>query len=154
MIEEFPSTDRKNKIYVQYRNNIYPYWPIEHRIYTITHSDISADIFVHIGTEYAEDKIIALRDEVRVVWDKFDGDLALVGEVVIDNDDIQGNTELRNKIFITEIHKAIEALRYGDRFLFDAYPELDGKHIYIHFISNDPRYDQVYDYGVIGMYQL
>jgi len=41
----------------------------------------------------------------------------------------------------------LEALRYGERGLISAHPELDEINILVHFISNHDRYNKVEDWG-------
>ena len=48
---------------------------------------------------------------------------------------------------------ALQALRQADRFLFDNEPNLDNTPVYIHFISDNPAYDRVNNFGVIGSYR-
>lgn len=52
-----------DKLYVEYRN-VTPTEPVTGRKYTQTHSDITGDLFVTIGLQYAYDKINPMRDEV------------------------------------------------------------------------------------------
>ncbi|TAH70178.1 MAG: hypothetical protein EWM47_05715, partial [Anaerolineaceae bacterium] len=37
------------KVFVQYRNIMKPYEPVMGRLYTITHSDITAELFVFVA---------------------------------------------------------------------------------------------------------
>lgn len=123
------------------------------RRYTITHSDITAELFVFIAENYAEDKITSLRDEVRIVWGQYYNGLALMGSVIVDGEDITGKAYIRNNIFYNEMPTALQALRQADRFLFEIQPDLDYSPIFIHFISNNPEYDITYDFGMIGLYK-
>lgn len=141
------------KIFVQYRDIINPDYPIINRKYTITHSDTTGDLFVFVSEDYAEDQITKMRDEVRISWSVCKGILALTGSVIVDNKNIQGNADIRNKIFYNEMPTALQALRKGDRFLFNKYPNLDRAQVFIYFISNNPEYDKIYDFGVIGTYK-
>ena len=47
--------------------------PIIGRKYTLTHSDITADLFLTIGLEYAYDEISEMRDEVLAEWQTYEG---------------------------------------------------------------------------------
>ena len=141
------------KVFVQYRDSIKPYEPVRSRLYTITHSDITAELFVFIGQNYAEDQVTRMRDEVRIAWERYKEGFALIGSVIVDGDDVTGNAYLRDEIFYNEMPTALQALRQADRFLFDKEPNLDNTPVYIHFISNNPIYNKTYDFGVIGIYK-
>lgn len=141
------------KVFVQYRDIMKPYEPIMGRLYTITHSDITAELFVFVAANYAEDQITKMRDEVRVAWNSYKEGIALIGSVIVDGNGVIGNAYIRNKIFYNEMPTALQALRQADRFLFDEEPNLDNTPVFIHFISNNPIYDKTYDFGVIGIYK-
>ena len=141
------------KVFVQYRDIIRPYEPVMNRKYTITHSDTTAELFVFVAKDYAEDQITKMRDEVRIAWDQNEKGLILMGSVIVSDKGIRGNAYIRNKIFYNEMPTALQALRQADRFLFDKEPNLDNTPVLIHFISNNPTYDKIYDFGVIGDYR-
>lgn len=109
------------KVFVQYRDNIKPYDPIKGRKYTITHSDITAELFVFIANNYATDQITSVHDEVKLSWEQTPSGLLLIGSVFIDGTDVSGNSEIRNRIFYTEMPTALTALRQADRFIFQKY---------------------------------
>ncbi len=141
------------KVFVQYRDIMKPYEPVMDRKYTITHSDITAELFVFVAENYAEDQITRMRDEVRIAWEQYKTGLALFGSVIVDSDGVIGNAYIRNKIFYNEMPTALQALRQADRFLFDKEPNLDNTPVFIHFISSNPAYDKTYDFGAIGIYK-
>jgi hypothetical protein len=129
-----------------------PYEPVMSRKYTITHSDITAELFVFVAENYAEDQVTAMHDEVRVAWEQAKNGLVLFGSVIVDDNDVPGNAYIRNMIFYNEMPTALQALRQADRFLFDNDPELDNTQVMIHFISSNPVYNKTYDFGAIGSY--
>jgi len=141
------------KVFVQYRDIMKPYEPVMGRLYTITHSDITAELFVFVAQNYAEDQITRMRDEVRVAWELYKEGIALIGYVIVDGNGVIGNAYIRNKIFYNEMPTALQALRQADRFLFDKEPELDNTPVFIHFISSNPEYNKTYDFGAIGIYK-
>lgn len=141
------------KVFVQYRDRMRPYGPVMNRKYTITHLDTTAELFVFVAKNYAEDQITSLLDEVKVAWEQYEKGLALIGSVIVDRNGIIGNAYARNNIFYNEMSTALQALRKADRFLFDKEPNLDNTPVFIHYISSDPEYDKVYDYGIIGLYK-
>lgn len=137
------------KVFVQYRDDVRPYEPVTNRKYTITHSDLTGELFVFIAENYAEDQITSMRDEVRVTWEKNEKNFFLLGSVLVDG----VNAFIRNKIFYNEMPTALQALRQADRFLFEKQPSLDNSHVFIKFISSAPYYNKIYDFGVIGNYK-
>lgn len=141
------------KVFVQYRDVMKPYGPIMDRKYTITHSDRTAELFVFVAKNYAEDQITEMRDEVRITWGQYKEGLALIGFVMVDGNGEMGNVDLRNMIFYNEMPVALQALRQADRFLFDKYPILDNTPLLIHFTSRNPLYNKIYDFEIIGVYK-
>ncbi|MDP4153522.1 MAG: staygreen family protein [Bacillota bacterium] len=142
------------KVFAQYRDPMNPYGAVKGRKYTITHSDLTADLFVFIAGEYAEDKITRMRDEVRLDWQEdYKGPL-LYGSVLVDGYGVAGSSALRNQIFYREMPTALQALRQADRFLFERYVDLDSAPVIIEFVSAIPEYDKTYDFGRIGDYKI
>ena len=144
---------KPSKVFVQYRDRIKPYGTVMKRLYTITHSDITADLFVFIAENFAEDQVTKDRDEVRIEWLHTEKGIILSGYVLVDDQVVQGNSFLRNKIFYEEMPVALQALRQADRFLFHRYPHLDQTPIVIKFISSYPMYHKIYNFGMIGDYK-
>lgn len=141
------------KVFVQYRDIMRPYGPVMNRKYTITHSDTTAELFVFVAKNYAEDQITSLRDEVKVAWEQYEKGFALIGSVIVDGNGVIGNAYARNNIFYNEMPTALQALRKADRFLFEKEPNLDNTPVFIHYISSEPEFYKVYDYGMIGLYK-
>jgi len=141
------------KVFVQYRDIMKPYDPVISRKYTITHSDTTAELFVFVAENYAEDQITRMHDEVRVAWEQNEKGIALIGSVIVDSKGVRGNAYIRNKIFYNEMPTALQALRQADRFLFNKEPNLDNTPVFIHFISSNPAYDKTYNFKVIGNYK-
>jgi hypothetical protein len=141
------------KVFVQYRDVIKPYAPVMTRKYTITHSDTTAELFVFVASNYAEDQITSMRDEVRIAWNQNEMGVILTGVVIVDGKGVPGNAYIRNSIFYNEMPTALQGLRQADRFLFDKEPELDNTQVFIQFVSSNPKYDMIYDFGTIGSYK-
>jgi len=141
------------KVFVQYRDIINPYEPVKGRKYTITHSDATAELFAFISEDYAEDQVTIMHDDVRIGWEKNERGLALIGSVIVDGKGVSGNSNIRNQIFYNEMPTALKTLREADRFLFNKYPRADSALVIIHFISSNPVYDKIYNFGPIGNYK-
>lgn len=141
------------KVFAQYRDIMMPYEPVMSRKYTITHSDTTAELFVFVAGDFAEDQVTGMRDEVRVAWEQTEKGLVLIGSVIVDGVDVIGNAYIRNAIFYNEMPTALQALRQADRFLFENERYLDNTPVYIHFESSNPGYNKIYNFGSIGMYR-
>jgi len=142
-----------SKVFTEYREGVTPLSPLEQRKYTITHSDDTADLFVTIGREYAEDKVNELRDELYLTYEMTKDGLVLMGKVLLDGEGVEGRTELRNRIFAKELPIALQAVRIGDHKFFEEIPFLDTIPIYIWFQSELPAYNKLYPYGTMTEYK-
>lgn len=142
------------KIFAQYRDNIGPYGPVLDRKYTITHSDITGELFVFIAEYFATDQVTSMYDDVKIGWEQTDNGLVLIGSVLVDGPGVSGVPEIRNKIFYQEMPTALKAMRQADRFLFERYPNLDNTPVFIRFLSENPNYNKTYHFGTIGDYKL
>lgn len=141
-----------NRLSVEYRSGVTDTEPIIPRRYTLTHSDIGAELFLTIGFSYAFDKINELRDEVLGEWYE-KGDGYIYQAYVYVNGELESDeTQIRNRIFREELPLALEAIRYGDRLLFQSFPELDKAPIIIYFLSSDPKQNQVEYWGTFSDY--
>jgi hypothetical protein len=131
--------------------------PIAPRFYTLTHSDLTGDLFLTVGCTYDKMRISGLytrlmRDEVLAEW-RTDRDRAelhvhchVSGGLTI------GSPRVRLAIFKRELQLVLEALRFGDSALFAAHPELDRAAIVVHFHAREPRYDRVEHWGIPADY--
>jgi hypothetical protein len=145
-----PNTGRLNpeKLFVEFRPGDTPTEPILCRHYTLTHSDVTADLFLTIALEYAWDKTNPMRDEVLAEWRIDSQRYYMYVYVYVDGGEFSPEvTALRNQIFRRELPLALEAIRYGDRIFFTTHPELDEAPILIQFDSTYPQYNQLENWG-------
>lgn len=144
------------KLSVEYRNGVTATGPIIPRNYTLTHSDFTGELFLTIGTQFAWDKVNPdMRDEVLGEWKTNENCLYYNVYLFID----QGEHDLtvatiRNEIFRRELPLALTAIRYGDRFLFDLYPNLDYALIIVNFISTHPQFARQESWGTFKNYSI
>jgi hypothetical protein len=144
-----------DKLFVEYRDGIGPAWPIIPRLYTLTHSDITAELFLTVGYKHAYDKITSMRDEVLAEWVPYGADhVALLASVYVDSEKGLEASAFRNTIFVRELPLALEAIRYGDRQLFDAFPYLDDAPVFIRFTSKYPQFNRLERWGNISDYRV
>jgi len=66
---------------------------------------------------------------------------------------IIGTSKFRYNIFRSELPLVLEAIRYGDRTLFEENPQLDNTPVLIHFKSTDRRFDKVEKWGTMADYR-
>lgn len=142
------------KLSVEFREGVTATEPIIPRRYTLTHSDITAELFLTIGLTYAYDKITNMRDEVLGEWVKereidlyyvylqVDGQFGLI------------TSAMRNSVFRRELPLALEAIRYGDAEFFTEHPELDIAPISVFFQSSYPQYNKIENWGVFSDYDI
>lgn len=140
-----------NKLYVELRNGVTTTEPIVGRKYTLTHSDITADLFLTIGMQYAFDKFSDLRDEVLAQW-IMDGYLYLYVYVYVDGQFDPAISAIREEIFRRELPLALEAIRYGDRYLIKSHPYLDNASIWICFGTDKQENCQLEHWGYMKEY--
>lgn len=142
-----------DKLYVDFRTGVTMTHPVIGRKYTLTHSDITADLFLIIGLEFAYDKVNAMRDEVLAEWRMNNGFPFLYVYVYVDGQFGPAVSAVRNAIFRRELPLALEAIRYGDRRFFAAHPDLDKAPIWIRFDSTNPEYNRFENWGTPNDYK-
>ncbi|MCT8137804.1 staygreen family protein [Anaerobacillus sp. CMMVII] len=134
------------KLFVEFNPPITAKEPIIPRRYTLTHSDITAELFLTIASEYAFDKITSMRDEVLAEWKTHNVSIYLHVYLYV-GDFGPDVTATRNAIFRRELPLAMEAIVYGDRQFFSTHPNLNQAQIWVHFDSPDPNYNKFEYWG-------
>ncbi|OPJ60766.1 staygreen family protein [Clostridium oryzae] len=148
------STFDPNKLSVEFKSGVTPTEPIIPRLYTLTHSDITAELFLTIAPYYDFDKLTLMRDEVLCRWIKTPIGYYFYVQLHLDSETGNPSTEIRNSIFVRELPLALQAIRYGDRYFFDAHTKLDGAPIIVYFHSEDANYNRVENWGTFSDYTL
>lgn len=142
------STFNPDKLSVEYKEGVTATEPIFPRHYTLTHSDLTGELLLTIGNGYAWDKITPMRDEVIGEWVQQGDSLYIFINVYIDQGEFEPSIlAKRNEVFRRELPLAITAIRYGDRFFFNQYPQLDQASIIINFMSTYPPYSKQENWG-------
>ncbi|MEH7076024.1 staygreen family protein [Neobacillus drentensis] len=141
------------KLSVEFKDGVTVSESIFPRYYTLTHSDVTGQLFLSIGKRYAWDKINPLRDEVLGEWKTNGHSLSYCVYLYIDQGQFNQNAAAkRMEIFRRELPLALTAIRYGDRLLFEAYPNLDHASILVHFISAYPQFARQENWGNFGRF--
>jgi magnesium dechelatase len=149
---------KPTKLHVRLADDIDPAGPVVPRFYTLTHSDRTGELYLTIGSAHDLKQISGwytrlMRDEVLAAWsDQGDGP-ALHVHCHVSGGLILGSPRWRDAILRHEMPLVLEALRYGDRFLYQACPELEGAPIRVHFHARRARYDRVESGGIPADYR-
>ncbi|RFU70427.1 hypothetical protein D0469_07520 [Peribacillus saganii] len=130
--------------------------PVDGRKYTVTHSDLTGDLFLSVGCQYDYSRINAsLRDEILAEWLPKMGQYILSGRVYVNGGEFDENiTKVRYMIFRKEMDLALQAITQGDSLFFCHFPWLLDSPIYIHFESRLPEYDEIVHFGTPRNYLL
>jgi hypothetical protein len=129
------------------------------RRYTLTHSDVTGELYLTIGQDYDRGQISGLyprlmRDEVLAEWRRDEEGMALHLYCHVSGGLVFGSAEMRDGIFRRELPLVLEAFRYGDRALYEAAPAMDRWPIWVHFVSHIGRYHRVERWGVPADYRI
>jgi hypothetical protein len=116
------------------------------RRYTLTHSDMSGDLFLVIAREYDRKAIAGrytriMRDEVLAELTDDGGSIELRIYCHVSGGIVIGTAKWRNGIFQAELPLVLEAIRYGDRAFFERYSDLDLVPVKVYFRCG---YDQIF----------
>jgi hypothetical protein len=129
-----------------------PDGPQSPRRYTLTHSDVTGELFLSIGREYDEKRLShwytrLMRDEVLAEWEVGEDQHCLMVHCHVSGGVIFGWAGMRNGIFHRELPLALEGIRFGDRSFVDAHPEFDKAAVRIHFHATQARYESEENWG-------
>ena len=151
---------RKEKLHVTFAAGTGPDGPLTPRTYTLTHSDLTGDLFLTVGSEHNREQFAGLynrlmRDEVVAEWRRQDGGLELHVHCHVSGDSpTLGSARFRLAIFERELPLVLEAFRVGDWRLFHAHPEADQAPVLVHFHARQSRYDRIDHWGVPADYDV
>ena len=147
-----------SKLHVSYSAEIEQDVLILPRRYTLTHSDITGDLYLIIGKQYNETQISnwytrLMRDEVLAEWVVQDKQNCLNVYCHVSGGFIFGTARFRYNIFRKELPLVFEVFRYGDKRLFDRYPELDKSPIWVYFQAKHEHYKLKENWGTLEDYR-
>lgn len=143
-----------SKLTVTYLAPSTPFRPLEGRKYTLTHSDVTGELFLMIGCQFDYSMVnYKMRDEVLAEWISHLGEFQLRGKVYVSGGEFDEKyATVRYMIFKRELSLAISGIVYGDQTLYSCYPWLLDAPIYIEFESNFPQFQQILYYGTPRQY--
>jgi hypothetical protein len=143
---------KPDKLHVTFAERTTALEPLLPRRYTLTHSDVTGDLFLTIGSEYDRRQVSGwytklMRDEVLAEWLEGDRGPTLHLHCHVSGGLALGPSSLRWEILHRELPLVLEAIRHGDRRLFQTQRHLDEAPILVHFHAREPRYDSTEDWG-------
>ena len=146
-----------DKLHVTYLAGTTPESLTLPRRYTLTHSDITGQLFLSIGNEYDTKQISRLytrlmRDEVLAEFAEEDS-MVLKVYCHVSGGFVLGTAKWRYNIFRSELPLVLEAIRYGDETAFKQNTQLYNTPVLIHFRSNDKRFNKVENWGTVADYR-
>ncbi len=127
------------------------------RRYTLTHSDITGQLFLSIGRDYDAKRLShwytrLMRDEVLAVWQMVNGEASLMVHCHVSGGFVFGWAGMRHGIFHRELPLALEGIRFGDQSLVEAHPALDKASVLVRFHAAQARYDVEENWGLLRNY--
>jgi hypothetical protein len=146
------------KLYVAYLTGTNTEDSFLPRRYTLTHSDITGKLFLTINNEYDTKQISKLytrlmRDEVLAEFTREEEGLVFKVYCHVSGGFVFGTAKLRYAVFRHELPLVLEAIRFGDRNLFEKIPNLDKTPVFIHFQSTNNRFNKVENWGTMADYR-
>jgi hypothetical protein len=146
-----------NLLHIQFINGAKETGPLSPRAYTLTHSDMTGELFLTIGKEINFTQIERIytrlmRDEVLAEWE-FSEPATLHVFCHVSGGLVFGTPSMRYHIFRYHMPMVLEAFYYGDRMIFIEHPELAKSRILVHFIARQKRFNRDEIWGVLENYQ-
>jgi hypothetical protein len=148
-----------NKLHISYLTGTDPENFVLPRRYTLTHSDRTGELFLSIGNQYNTRQISKLytrlmRDEVLAELISKGERLEFIVYCHVSGGLVIGPPGWRYNIFRSELPLVLEAIRYGDRTLFEINTKLDYVPVYIYFQSTKKRFNNIEQWGTMSDYVI
>jgi hypothetical protein len=142
-----------NLLHVEFIGGGHKTGPLSPRVYPLTHSDITGELFLSIGKDINIPQIEGIytrlmRDEVLAEWEVSEP-ATLHIFCHVSGGLVFGTPGMRYGIFRYHMPMVLEAFCYEDRFLLNEYPELEKGKIVVHFIARQKRFNQDEAWGVL-----
>jgi hypothetical protein len=127
------------------------------RRYTLTHSDMTGELFLTIARDYDRKQISGwytrfMRDEVLGEWLQEGGELSLHLYCHVSGGIIFGTAGMRYNIFRQHMPLVLQAFHEGDAELYASQPDLKEAEVQVHFAAWQKRYRKTEAWGSIGEY--
>ena len=127
------------------------------RRYTLTHSDVTGELFLTIGRDYDWKQVSGwytrfMRDEVLGEWLQEGGDFSLQLYCHVSGGIVFGTARMRYNIFQEHMPLVLQAFHEGDAMLYERQPQLEQATVSVHFIARQKRFRLTEAWGHIGKY--
>lgn len=127
------------------------------RRYTLTHSDVTGELFLTIAREYDRKQVSGwytrfMRDEVLGEWLREGGEYCLRLYCHVSGGIIFGTAGMRYDIFQQHMPLVLQAFRAGDKALYEKSPGLRATPVSVWFSAWQKRYRKTERWGRIGEY--
>ncbi len=146
-----------NLLRVEFIHGVNETSPLSPRVYTLTHSDFTGELFLAIGSEINFPQIEGIytrlmHDEVVAEWE-FSEPATLHVFCHVGGGLVFGMPGMRYRIFRYHMPMVLEAFWYGDRILLKEHPELAKGRVMVHFLAWHKIFDKDEVWGVLEDYQ-
>jgi hypothetical protein len=143
------------KLHVSYLPGVTPDEFTLPRRYTLTHSDRTGELFLSVGSGYDTSRTSRLytrlmRDEVLAEFVRTRDDLEFRTYCHVSGGLVFGTARWRYNIFRAELPLVLEAMRYGDRALFEQNRRLDDVPVTVVFRSTNKRFNKAERWGTLS----
>jgi hypothetical protein len=147
---------RPGKLHVRYLEGATADGPLDPRKYTLTHSDLTGELFLTIGPRHDRGQISGLytrimRDEVLASWETVEDQTKLHVYLHVSGGFALGPASWRESIFRRELPLVLEAIRYGDGRLIEGNAKLQRAPVIVHFKRGSE--DSSENWGPLSRYQ-
>ncbi|HBY07406.1 MAG TPA: hypothetical protein DEH22_06330 [Chloroflexi bacterium] len=151
-------TLKPEKLHVKFIGNSDPEGPASPRRYTLTHSDITGELFLSVGTVYDRETISGfytriMRDEVLAELLEDSNGPKLHVYCHVSGGLVVGNARWRYTIFKQHMLQVLQAFRYGDEIFFGHHPHFDEARVIVHFSSTNKRFNLQENWGSLADYR-
>lgn len=147
-----------DKLHIHFMNGARPDGPVIPRAYTLTHSDLTGELFLTIGFAYNLEQVSGwytrfIRDEVLAEW-QVEDEPTLHVHCHVSGGLVFGLAGWRYSIFRYHLPMVLEALRYGDRLLVNKNPHLAHAPISVHFHAWQKHLNKSERWGFFDDYSI
>ena len=146
------------KLHIKFINGANPEGPITPRTYTLTHSDMTGDLFLTISQRFNFSQISGfytrlMRDDVLAKWEVND-QKSLHVHCHISGGLVFGLSKWRDEIFRYHLPMVLETFWYGDRILMSLNPELAMGQVIVHFHARQKKFNKSEAWGALDDYKV
>jgi hypothetical protein len=135
------------QLHVSFMQGAQPDGPTHPRAYTLTHSDITGELYLSIGKIYNLRQVSGIytrlmRDEVLAEWSD-EEQTCLHVHCHVSGGLVFGTADYREATFRYHMPMVLEAFYFGDRKLIEKHPELGQAPVFVHFHTRRKTRDKI-----------